>query len=69
MQTYAILAQIEKDQKMEAEFQDLRREQEQELRELDKTRQEMESAIEEELKGTRQVRWRVCQDSDKPRLS
>lgn len=52
MHSFAILAQIEKDKKMEEEIQQLREEQEQELREVEAVRKEMEAAIEEELKGT-----------------
>lgn len=39
------------DPQMEAELQELRREQEQGLREVERVRQEMETAIEKELKA------------------
>ncbi len=60
MLKYAILAQVEKDKKMEAELQRLREQQEQELQEIERVRREMETAIEDELQGKTPSRWRRC---------
>jgi hypothetical protein len=54
------LAQLEIDPKMEAEFQEIRRQQDKDLEELDRARQEFESQIEEELYGKTQGKWIGC---------
>ena len=48
---YALLVETTRDQKMEAEFRQLRREQEKERRELEQMRRRMEKAVEAKLAG------------------
>lgn len=57
MQSYAILAHVQRDKKMEAELQEIRREQDNDLREIELVRQEMESRIDDELNGKPSPRW------------
>jgi hypothetical protein len=68
MQKYAILAQVEKDKQMEAEFQQLREEQEHDLREIEQARREMETAIEEALRGKPTGRWHGHPNGGKDRI-
>lgn len=69
MLKYGILAQVEKDRKMEAELEQLREQQEQELQELDRVRREMETAVEEELQGKTLRKWTRCPGEAKDRTS
>lgn len=68
--TYAILVQGENGRKMEAELQELRREQNRELRNLEQARQETEAAIEQGLAGkTKKVSWSKRTQKGRKRLS
>lgn len=60
MQSYVILAHAQQDRKMEAELQDLRREQDRDLRELETARQEMESGGESSHHERLNSQWNEC---------